>query len=237
MHLNTSNTIKAKISQAELAVAVFGFMGYALIRPHYFGIRHNCPIDREAFVHFWAVIVHMLGVEDNFNMCLHSLDVVEILCTITLQYFFTPFLHIETSKFSQMIRAILDGMSEFLPMMTYEFQMFRVKRISGMYGYQYKCNPFKDKLCKQIFTNDEMIKIRQHMQQRFGFDYTTLMITTDTWNDSKFKDLSMMNKFQTFLVDAIYQFYQSRLGRFLLELGLSWKLSVLRKYHEKSIEK
>lgn len=234
MHLNTG---KSKITQAELAVAVFGFMGYALIPPHYFGIRHNCSMDREAFVHFWAVIGHMLGIEENFNMCLNSLKVVEILCTITLQYFFTPFLQIETTIFRQMITAIVDGMSEFLPMMTYEFQMFRVKRIAGLYGYQYKINSKKDKLCKHIFSNEEMNEIRQHMQDRFKFDYTTVM-EIGKHDDSNYKDLCAMEKFQIYFVDAMYQlFYQSYVGRFLLELGLSWKLSVLKKYYEKNAGK
>ena len=65
------------ISQAALSMTLFGFMGYALIKPHLLGIKHDNNEDREAFVHFWAVIASMLGVKDDFNMCLNPLEVVE----------------------------------------------------------------------------------------------------------------------------------------------------------------
>lgn len=81
MHLLTSRSMQEKglgmISQAAMAMTKFGFMGYALVRPHLLGIKYDNKEDREAFVHLWAVIGHMLGVKDEFNMCLHPLEVVE----------------------------------------------------------------------------------------------------------------------------------------------------------------
>jgi hypothetical protein len=58
-------------------MTVFGFMGYALTKPHQLGIRSDNDEDREAFIHFWAVIGSLLGVKDEFNMCLYPLKVVE----------------------------------------------------------------------------------------------------------------------------------------------------------------
>lgn len=66
------------IPQAAMSGTVFGFMGFALVKPHQLGIKHDNNEDREAFVHFWAVIGSMLGVKDEFNMCLFPLDVVEM---------------------------------------------------------------------------------------------------------------------------------------------------------------
>lgn len=66
------------ISQTAMSMTKFGFMGYALIRPHLLGIRESCREDREAFIFLWAVIGSMLGIKDEFNMCLHSLEVVEM---------------------------------------------------------------------------------------------------------------------------------------------------------------
>jgi hypothetical protein len=66
------------ISQCLMAWTQFGFMGFALVKPHMLGIRHDNKEDREGFVHFWAVIGAMLGIKDEFNMCLHSLEVVEM---------------------------------------------------------------------------------------------------------------------------------------------------------------
>lgn len=65
------------IAQTSMSVTQFAFMGYALIRPHLLGLKHDNDDDRRAFVHFWAVIGYMLGIKDEFNMCLHPLNVVE----------------------------------------------------------------------------------------------------------------------------------------------------------------
>lgn len=65
------------ISQTALALTLFGFMGLALIRPKMLGIQTKCYRDREGFVHLWAVFGAMLGIKDEFNMCLQSIGVVE----------------------------------------------------------------------------------------------------------------------------------------------------------------
>lgn len=270
MHARASKLVRgqniAPISQTELAVTTFGFMGYALIRPHYFGIRDDCPEDREAFVYFWAVIGHMLGVKEQYNMCLHSLPVVEIICLITMQYFFTPFLHFETCDFRHMIMAILDGMSDFLPNMTYDFQLFRVRRIAGVTGYQYRMNSEKDRMCRQVFNDQEMGEIRKFMMLRYGFDFTQLLKTADGMptdaptiikineindvqsvgcesnnndmerkiNDNKFKLLGTLDKFRLYTVCVMAKFYQCTVGWHMLELGLSIKLYLMRRWHDQN---
>jgi ER-bound oxygenase mpaB/B'/Rubber oxygenase, catalytic domain len=83
MHMHASkNAVKQglmMIPQTAMAMTKFGFMGYALIRPHLLGIQHDNKEDREAFVHLWAVIGHMLGIKEEFNMCLqNSIEVVEM---------------------------------------------------------------------------------------------------------------------------------------------------------------
>lgn len=81
MHLTASksalNSKVGFIPQGAMAMTQFGFMGYALVRPHLLGIKHDNVEDREAFVHLWAVLGHMLGIKDHYNMCLHPLEVVE----------------------------------------------------------------------------------------------------------------------------------------------------------------
>lgn len=83
MHLQASkfasNFTKGQyqILQCAMSMTVFGFMGYALTKPHQLGIRSDQSKDREAFIHFWSVIGSMLGIKDEYNMCLFPLDVVE----------------------------------------------------------------------------------------------------------------------------------------------------------------
>lgn len=82
MHQFASKAAEAKgfgnIPQTAMSVTVFGFLGYALIRPHLLAIRNDNDEEREGFVHLWAVIGSMLGIKDEFNMCLHRLEVVEM---------------------------------------------------------------------------------------------------------------------------------------------------------------
>ena len=81
MHLHASRSAlkngTGMIPQTAMAMTNFGFMGYAIVRPHMLGIKHNNDEDREGFVHLWAVIGSLLGIKDEFNMCLLPLEVVE----------------------------------------------------------------------------------------------------------------------------------------------------------------
>lgn len=82
MHLHASRSAgKNKVGlilQCSMAMTQFGFMGYALVRPYMLGIKHDNNEDREAYVYLWAVLGYMLGIKDEFNMCLHRLEVVEM---------------------------------------------------------------------------------------------------------------------------------------------------------------
>lgn len=147
---------------------------FALIRPHLLGIRHDCAEDREAFIHFWAVMGHMLGVEDTFNMCLHSIETVSIICQIMLRYIFIPLIQFESPTFRQMVTALFEGMSQFLPHMTYDVQMFTAKRVIGVPGYQYNVDISKECLCRAIFTEPELEDMRQHIFRQTGYEYADM---------------------------------------------------------------
>lgn len=80
MHSNAAKNAQkheiGTISPFDMTITMFGFIGYVLTRPYILGIWHDNDDDRDGFVHFWAVINHMLGIPDEFNICLHSLEVV-----------------------------------------------------------------------------------------------------------------------------------------------------------------
>ena len=82
MHLAASNASLINgglgISQMFMSFTTFGFMGYALVKPQLLAIKHEYKEDREAYVHMWAVITSMLGIKDEYNMCFHKLEVVEM---------------------------------------------------------------------------------------------------------------------------------------------------------------
>lgn len=134
---------------------------FALVRPQFLGIRCDKKENREGFVHFWAVIGHMLGVRDEFNMCLFDIETVENICMMLLRYVFIPIIQLETPKFQEMTKALLEGLSAFMPHMSYDIQMFLVKRIIGVPGYQYGVDLSKEKICKQIFSEEELSAARE----------------------------------------------------------------------------
>lgn len=147
------------------------------MRPHLLGIRHDNDDDREAFVHFWAVMGHLLGVHDAYNMCLFPLKVVELICQFMLRYIFIPLLQIETPLFKEMVSALLDGMSSFMPHMTYDIQMFTVKRVIGVPGYQFDVDLSKEVLCPSFFTVDELREFHQHFAKIPGYQHFDVSIS------------------------------------------------------------
>ncbi|KAG5669019.1 hypothetical protein PVAND_016921 [Polypedilum vanderplanki] len=82
IHLNASRAADGNkigfITQYDMLLQHFAAMGYALIKPQFFGISYDCNEDREAYLHFYAVIGNLLGIKDEFNLCLHELEVVEM---------------------------------------------------------------------------------------------------------------------------------------------------------------
>lgn len=118
---------------------------------------------------------HMLGIEDQYNMCLNPIETVTIICQMFLRYIFMPLIQFESPEFRHMVEALFTGLSRFLPNMSYELQMFCVKRMIGIPGYQYKINPDKERMCRQMFSPIELTEIRRsfcmnhsYMEMLFG---------------------------------------------------------------------
>lgn len=51
------------ITQCDMAVTQFGFMGFPLLVQEKLGL-HGSEEDLEGFIHFWRVIGHLLGIND-----------------------------------------------------------------------------------------------------------------------------------------------------------------------------
>lgn len=55
-----------KISQKDMALTQFGFMGFAVIRSKNIGIPDANEEELKAFIHVWKVIGYLLGIEDRY---------------------------------------------------------------------------------------------------------------------------------------------------------------------------
>lgn len=163
MHNLASSSSEKKgigiISQMEVSMTTFGFAGFALIRPHLFGIKSDNQAQREGFLHLWAVINYMLGVRDEFNICLLPMEAAEIEFDILMRNVLGPYLQVETPLFKQMMKALADGMQNYLPLFDYESQMFLTRRAVGIPGYQYDLDMELERPHRNIFTEEELAAI------------------------------------------------------------------------------
>lgn len=203
-------------------------MGYALIQPHTLGIRDGNEKDLDAFVFFWAVINSMLGIKDEFNLCLHPLSVVKIICENIRRYIFVQVLQMETPMFDQMARTFHEGQSIYIPLMSYEVMIFLNKRTAGVPGYQYKIDLGREQICKQIFTSKELEAIHEKYSAEQGYIIddkirimhsgtknqppVTIVASDSDWldhlNDFKFKNLKYVD--QLVVKMFIYAFEASK---------------------------
>lgn len=63
-HCNSGN---GRISQMDMAITQFGFMGFVLCRPKLIGIHEMTNEELEDFIHVWRVIGHIMGIEERFD--------------------------------------------------------------------------------------------------------------------------------------------------------------------------
>lgn len=137
-------------------MTTFGFAGFAIIRPHVFSINAKDQAKREGFVHLWAVINYMLGVRDEFNICLLPVDAVEIEFDLIMRNILSPYLQVETPLFKQMTMAMLEGMSSYMPLVEYDSMMFLTRRAIGIPGYQHNIDYKLELPPRSIFTAEEL---------------------------------------------------------------------------------
>lgn len=53
------------ISQLDMVLTQFGFMGFGLLAPEKLGLSGSLE-EQEGFIHFWRTVGHLLGIEDRY---------------------------------------------------------------------------------------------------------------------------------------------------------------------------
>lgn len=149
------------MSQRDVSITTFGFAGFVINRPHLFGIRSQNQKKRRAFLHFWAVINYMIGVEDRFNICLLPIEAVEIEFDLLMRNVFSPYLQIETLAFKQMINDMLVGLQHYVPFLEYQSQMFMMNRAIGLPGYQLDVDSKREIPHRNILSPEDVAEIRK----------------------------------------------------------------------------
>lgn len=124
------------ITQRDMALTQFGFMGFIALVPHKLGIQVNRE-DMEAFVHFWRVIGHMVGIQEQFNLCTDSYDTTRPRLAIIMSNFYRPYLENTSDEFMSMSKALLEGLWCYNPMLDTNAMIYYVKWISECENHIY----------------------------------------------------------------------------------------------------
>ncbi|XP_063985542.1 uncharacterized protein LOC135166832 isoform X2 [Diachasmimorpha longicaudata] len=117
-----------KISQRDMALTQFGFMGFSLLCAKPLGIDMSDK-EAEGLLHFWRVIGHMLGTDERFNLCNGSINDSKALCRRLLEAVFIPNLAKNTKHFDEMSKALLKGLwpiNPFIDIHAYKAMTYRL---------------------------------------------------------------------------------------------------------------
>ncbi|XP_039447703.1 uncharacterized protein LOC120426947 isoform X1 [Culex pipiens pallens] len=135
---------KMLVSQKDVAITQFGFVGFVALSYQMLGIRYD-EAGMEGFVHFWRTIGYMLGLEDRFNICTEDLTSSKQRMTLVLEQILRPALQTVSTEFVQMTNAMIDGLWCVNTFLDYNAFMFLTRRLAGVPGHYYwKDEPTND---------------------------------------------------------------------------------------------
>lgn len=156
-HVAVSKRSNAKlagriVSQKDMAVTQFGFMGYAVLGYKKLGIVYNKE-NMEALVHFWRVIGYMIGIQDRYNLCTDNLATTVERMTQVQEHILKPALIARSGDFEKMGKALIDGLWCFNPFLDYDAFLFLTARLTGIPGYHYWAEEHPSPGCETKYDN------------------------------------------------------------------------------------
>ncbi|XP_049879242.1 uncharacterized protein LOC126376115 isoform X2 [Pectinophora gossypiella] len=229
------------VSQRDIALTQFGFMGFALLKPDKFGIRQIREDDWEAYNHVWRVVGHMIGLEDRYNICRSTVEETREVCQLLLDRVYTPCLENVPEYFEHMARVMLDGMWSVNPTVDVSAILYWTRHLADVPGY--------------IYTEDDRIQLQRRLRKELkgqsvetGVDSRSLMCTPavdglpkraprllylrdfesiDTAPD--YQKLTYYSRYKLSFSVLAAAWYATYLGRLYFNLNFLWSL-ILMKY-------
>ncbi|XP_054011657.1 uncharacterized protein LOC128894170 isoform X1 [Hylaeus anthracinus] len=105
-----------RVSQLDMALTQFGFVGFTLLGGDYLGVNNSFD-ELEGLIHFWRVVGSMLGMEDKYNICSGSVEETRALCRRLLDEVFLPSLARDIKEFDEMSHALIKALWPMNPYM------------------------------------------------------------------------------------------------------------------------
>ncbi|CAH2051906.1 unnamed protein product, partial [Iphiclides podalirius] len=123
------------VSQRDVALTLFGFIGFGVLKPDKFGVRQMEEGDWDAFIYTWRVIGHMIGLEDRYNLCRNNFEETRRACQLVMDRVFTPCLENVPEYFEHMSRVMMEGMWAVNSVMEVGSMLYLTKNLADVPGY------------------------------------------------------------------------------------------------------
>ncbi|KAJ8974970.1 hypothetical protein NQ317_004807 [Molorchus minor] len=104
-----------EITQKDMALTQFGFMGFALVRSKMVGIHEASEEEWKAFLHVWRVVGYVLGIEDRFNLCNRSVKETRDICNLLIDQVYRPYVEKKDEDFISMCTYLVNGLWSMSP--------------------------------------------------------------------------------------------------------------------------
>ncbi|XP_013146939.1 PREDICTED: uncharacterized protein LOC106109846 [Papilio polytes] len=230
-----------RVSQRDMALTQFGFIGFSILKPDKFSIRPMQSEDWEGYVHFWRVIGSMIGLQDRYNICRKNYQETKQVCQLLLERVFTPSLDHVPEYFEHMARVMLEGMWSINPTVNTSALLYWTRHLADVPGYVYtekERADFQDKLREQlkgksedigidstVFTSRPSIEGINERPPRLLYlrDYDTIETIPE------YKNLPFAAKYKLAVSSILYAFYSTYIGKLYLNLNFLFSL-ILMKY-------
>ncbi|XP_067614097.1 uncharacterized protein [Eurosta solidaginis] len=124
-----------QITQKDLAITQFGFIGYATLGA--FRVQIFDDEYLESTSHMWRVLGYLLGIKDEYNICGRNWAETKARLDIVMRRVYEPALSNTTTEFDQMTRALIEGLTPLNTLFTVGSCIFFTKRLNYVPGYEY----------------------------------------------------------------------------------------------------
>ncbi|CAH2266209.1 jg17798 [Pararge aegeria aegeria] len=227
------------VSQRDLALTQFGFVGFSILKPEKFGLQKNENSDWEAYNHFWRVIGHAIGLEDRYNICRRNIQETREVCQILLRRVWTPCLENVPEYYEHMARVMLDGLWCINPTIHLDSMIYLTKYLSDVPGYVYteadRLN-LQDRIREQLKGKSEDIGVdTASLISKAPFDLPQnpprLLYLHDydlLETVPPYKKLPWAAKYKLGLKAAIAALYTSYLGRIYFNMHFRFSLFLMK---------
>lgn len=124
------------INQRDMALTQFGFMGFITLCPEKLGVQLSRE-DIEAFVHYWRVIGHMVGIKERFNLCTDSYETTRKRLIIMRDQIYRPYIENTNEEFYKMAKALIEGLWCYMPFLDTDASIYFTKWMCNCKDYVY----------------------------------------------------------------------------------------------------